>query len=236
MGKVKYIVMLLIIWINFNCNITEAAENSSYTNSNIKLSPNTSEKNIVNPLNPYEKIVVVDNLNKKIMLKHGPEGSLTIDYVSNFKFKDIYASNKDISVSAIPQEAYDSKNKRIQIPNFIQVSDTRGINGSWQVTVKQISNMITNSSKYPELKGATFSLNNIKHTTTGSFKVKTKSHIILTLGEEQVVMHANSGEGSGTNIVYWDSENVQLNIPGSIAKLNKKYYSELIWSISDTPN
>jgi hypothetical protein len=208
----------------------------SYTDGSIGFLSNEEEKPILNPNNPNEKITVIDTLDKNHTYSAGEKGVLTIDYVSNFQLGEVRATSQTDIVKAKEQEALTQSNRQVTVPNFIQVTDTRGTNSGWQLSVKQQIQFRTKSQTYPELTGAILQLRNGRHTSPVANDIWINENLDLTLGQEVIVMKAKAGENSGTNLYAWENQGVHLLIPGNSPKLAQTYQTTLLWSISDTPN
>lgn len=205
------------------------------TSGQIGLSPNKNEKPILNPLNPTEKLTVIDNLDASIQQSYGEQGVLTIDYVSNFQLGSHQATKETEKIKALDQKALTENQVEITVPNFIQITDTRGTNSGWQLTVKQVQQFTTNSKDYPELTGAVLSLNNGTYSTPTMNQLWIASNQTLTIGQEQVVMKAEEGTGGGTNLYFWKDQGIVLTVPGNSPKLAQTYQTSLVWSILDAP-
>ncbi|MTD38625.1 hypothetical protein GIX45_08285 [Erwinia sp. CPCC 100877] len=205
------------------------------TEGTVGLSANQNAKPILNPENPAEPITVIDNLNNTEKTSYGEDGVLTIDYVSNFQFGLQHASDETTVISASDQQAVTAEKITLTIPNFIQVSDTRGTNSGWKLSVKQCSQFHTDDQQYPELTGAILQLNNGKYTSPVDNTLWVKDAADLAIGQEEIVMRAAAGEGGNSNLLSWTNGGISLIIPGNSPKLAQTYQSELQWSILDTP-
>jgi hypothetical protein len=208
----------------------------SHTDGSIGFLANDGQKPILNPNNPNEKITVIDTLDENNKYSVGDEGILTIDYVSNFQLGEVMATSQTEIVKAKEQEALTQSNQQMTVPNFIQVTDTRGTNSGWQLSVKQQTQFQTDSQTYPELTGAILQLRNGRHTSPVANDIWINENLDLTLGQEVVVMKAEAGENGGTSLYAWGNQGVHLLIPGNSPKLAQTYQTTLLWSISDTPS
>lgn len=229
----KKTILCLFILLLFPLNVR--ADSNVETKAGVNLIPNGESKPILNPDNPSEKITVIDNLDESIQIAEGDRGILTIDYVSNFQFGTKTKDSKTIKALAKKQQALDSKNQQIEVSNFIQVTDTRGNNAGWKLTVKQASQFTTTSPVKGQLEGAFIELANGSFSSAIEKGLWINKNTVVSLNEEQLVMRAPSGKGGGTCILYWGGEGVSLTIPGSSTKLAQTYSSELQWCLSDTP-
>ncbi|MFR8960805.1 MAG: WxL domain-containing protein ElrC, partial [Enterococcus faecalis] len=122
------------------------AEEKNYeSNAIVEFTPDTSINKPVDPVNPdTEKPVepfdptTPDTGNKP---NEGTTGPLSIDYASSLDFGKNKISNKDEKYYANPQYFFladgsgpDLTNPK---PNYVQISDKRGTNAGWALTVKQ---------------------------------------------------------------------------------------------------
>lgn len=229
----KNIILGLIVLLLLPLNVY--AESNVETKAGVNLVPNDEAKPILNPCNPSEKITVIDNLDERVQVAEGERGVLTIDYVSNFQFGIRKMNSKTIKVLAKEQQALDSKNQQIEVPNFIQVTDTRGNSAGWKLTVKQDRQFTTSSPIKDQLEGAFIELENGLFSSAIGKDLWINKNTSISLNEEQLVMRAPFGEGGGTSILYWGGEGVSLTIPGKSTKLAQIYSTELQWFLSDTP-
>lgn len=229
----KKIILILIILLFLPLDVF--AESNVETKAELNLIPNDEAKPILNPYNPDEKITVIDNLDQSVQVAEGERGVLTIDFVSNFQFGMEKITKKTIKALAKEQQALDSMNQQIKVPNFIQVTDTRGNNAGWKLTVKQDSQFATTSPIYGQLEGAYIELENGSFSSPVGEGVWINKNTSISLNEEQLVMRAPFGKGGGTSILYWGGEGVSLTIPGKSTKLAQIYSTELQWYLSDTP-
>jgi hypothetical protein len=225
----KFIFLALLLFI------PDFAYAESRTEGTVHLSANQEPKPILNPENPAEPITVFDNLNNTEKKSYGERGVLTIDYVSSFQFGVQHASGNTTTVSASSQQAVTLQNKPLMIANFIQVSDTRGTNSGWKLSVKQCSQFHTDNQQYPELTGAILQLNNGKYTSPVDNTLWVNETTNLTIGQEEIIMKATPGEGGNSSILSWKNKGVSLIIPGNAPKLAQMYQTELQWSLLDTP-
>ena len=230
MKKKRYSLVLFLLFIAI------PVYGDSKTEGNIGILPNNNQKPILNPNNPNEKITVIDNLDDTNKYSFGEEGVLTIDYVSSFQFGQVKAVGKRTTVEANEQGALTHDNQQITVPNFIQITDTRGTNSGWQLSVKQKTQFQTKSQIYPELIGASLQFRNARHISSVDNDIWVNENVHLIPNQEEVLMRAPSGENGGTNILSWENEGVCLVIPGSSPKLAQTYNVTLVWSILDTPN
>jgi hypothetical protein len=186
----------------------------------------------------------------------GTGGPLSIDFVSSFDFGNHPLSNKDETYSAKAQKYSDGTT---HTPNYVQVSDLRGTNAGWVLTVKQLDEFkSTTQTKHDTLKGAAISLttnrvsSNSEEEAPDAFEINS-----LTPLAETTVMQADNGKGSGTWVNRWGeaehvidveltdkdgnkymdkvTPTVSLTVPGKYMKDAVKYRVSLQWSLSELP-
>lgn len=168
-------------------------------------------------------------------------GPLSIDYASSFHFGDQKISAKDETYYAALVDLNDGTTRQ----NWVQITDKRGTNAGWTLTVKQEQQLTSNDTSAEELKGAEIKIMNAAtKTATGNTSTAPSvapADITLTPGTEVSVMAAKQDEGTGTWVdsfgdVTTGDKSVSLTVPGTSTKIkDATYSSDLIWTLSDTP-
>ncbi|MGX6962978.1 WxL domain-containing protein [Vagococcus xieshaowenii] len=212
---------------------------------------------VVSPIDPENpdpdhSVVPWDPTNPDGHANIGTQGPLSIDYVSSFDFGANEISNQDTIYYANPQYYFNEdgtqKSEAIKKPNYVQISDFRGNNSGWCLTVKQSKQFTNNKTKNSMLIGAQVSLLNSQATSyiEEEDQIPEVNDIKLEPGETRIVMKANSGQGTNTWINSWNpieiledgvvkNTGIQLFIPGATPKDSVKYTTEFIWTLSDIP-
>lgn len=121
-----------------------------------------------------------------------------------------------------------------------EVSDTRGSNAGWTVTVNssKLSDK-TDPNKEVLLKGATLDLDGSKATVKnsaiadGSTIAKADTGALATDGTPGTIYSAKTGDGAGATTMQLDPANVTLNVPTNVE--TGTYTGQLNWTLSDTP-
>lgn len=178
----------------------------------------------------------------------GTSGPLRIDYVSNFDFGTIeFNGVDDVSVSAKP-ETWGNNGNTTNIPNFVQVTDERGENSGWELTVTQEGSFKTENDR--ELKAASITLSNIQaKSLNDSQDPEYASEVTLVPGDSESIAVADPTDpteiseaiGVGTSIIqFGDTEtmgkSVQLNVPGGVTvEKEEAYTTTLVWTLHNTP-
>jgi len=188
----------------------------------------------------------------------GTSGPLSLDFASSLNFG---TNNKitanDVTYYANAQKIIGKDNKEKYVPNYVQITDNRGKNAGWTLTVKQEGQLsyFTNAEKTDkkELKGAEIKFSDPKVSgQTGTDAVAPTATAIKLdpYGAESVVMSAEEGKGAGLWVNLWgkteemtDDEGnkvqknkaVTLTVPGSTLKDAKQYSTKLTWNLSDVP-
>ena len=110
-----------------------------------------------------------------------------------------------------------------EVPNFVQVTDNRGTNAGWKLTVKQNDQFKTADDK--ELTGATLTLKNgTLNSAAGSKAPTAAQNIALTPGQASDITTAQEEEGMGTwtnsfgKSVEDAEKSVELSVPGKTKK------------------
>lgn len=171
----------------------------------------------------------------------GSDGSLAIDYISDFQFGAQGISSKDKIYYAQAQKYQTTEGKTMSGPNFIQVTDVRGTWTGWKISVKQNA-QFKNGEK--ELKDAELSMNEgemISYNDQGHAPDAVNQIILGNIGSEYEVISASANQGMGTWLYRFGSDEssgsqaVQLSVPGSSVKYAGQYSTKLTWTLKDTP-
>lgn len=233
-----------------------AAENKQYeSNGIVEFIPNLDPTDPLDPENPDpEKPVNPIDPTDPDGPNPGTTGPLSIDYASSLDFGKNRISNKD-QVYFARAQAYQGDQK--DTANFVQISDNRGTNGGWTLTVKQETQLTSTTQTLNNvLTGAQITLNDptVNSNAQNVVAPDAKDNIALVPGQESVVTTAKAEAGAGTWATYWGAveeveevdENgdaqkvnvtkaIQLAVPGSTPKDAVKYQTKLVWTLTDVP-
>ena len=179
----------------------------------------------------------------------GTAGPLSIDYVSNFDFgSDNKISGDDKTYYAKPIEATDNGGNKVQRANYLQVTDKRGSNIGWYLTVTQGAQF--NDGK-ADLDGAklqmtnqTLNSKNMDLNNPSNIPAIDNATMTMTPGDDIKVLTAGKNQGMGTwtdafGVYDTDaakdtaSKAVSLEVPGNSAKNVASYTTDLTWTLSD---
>ncbi|MFQ7233308.1 MAG: WxL domain-containing protein [Enterococcus hulanensis] len=234
-------------------NAEEAKE--YHSNGVIEFIPSTDPIDPVDPENPDpgNPVQPIDPTNPGGP-NPGTQGPLSIDYASSLDFGKNRISNKDEVYFARAQKYQAGKNDS---PNYVQISDNRGTNKGWTLSVKQAEQL---KSATPTINntliGAQITLTNptVKSSILHGIEPTATESISLVPGETEVVTSAEDGTGAGTWATYWGiveeveeqdengtvqkvtvTKDVKLSVPGSTPKDAVKYQTQLVWTLSDVP-
>lgn len=238
-----------------------AAEAASYTsNGAVDFIPNTDPTNPVNPENPDPENPVnpVDPTDPDGP-NPGTNGPLSIDYASSLDFGVNKISNKNEVYYARAQGYLndDGTVATLKTANYVQVTDNRGSNAGWQLSVKQNGQFKNDATLNKELTGSVITLTSpvVRSNALGvSAPIAISAITLDAAGAESVVMTAENQTGAGTWVNTWgtvetvtekDQDNqdvladvttaVALSVPGSTPKDAVSYTTTLTWVLSDTP-
>lgn len=240
-------------------NSVSATEVAPYSSKgSVDFVPNMGVTDPVNPMNP-DPDNPVKPIDPSSTTNKGSNGPLSIDYASSFNFGVNKISNKNEVYYARAQTYFTDSGavSNLVTPNYVQVSDNRGNNGGWTLTVRQSGQFKNEETLNKELTGAQVTLSsptvssNAQNVTA---PIPTPSIALDVMGAESVVMSAATDAGAGTWVDYWgtvetitekDQNNkdvkadvvkaVALSIPGSTPKDAVSYETTLVWSLSDVP-
>ncbi|CAD5899719.1 conserved exported hypothetical protein [Carnobacterium maltaromaticum] len=201
-------------------------EDDSLTNP---LDPtNPDDENPITPLDPDDH-------------EPGTNGPLSIDYVSNIRFGLKKASGKNEVYWANLDGVKDSNGTDKEIPNFVQITDKRGVWKGWHLTVTQ-EKQFYNAAAKESLNGAQMTLMNaVPHSKDGAEAPTVKNPIALAPGVAQDVANAEESKGSGTWSVRFGQDNeeakqsISLEVPSTTTKAQGEYGTTLTWDLTDSP-
>lgn len=227
------------------------------SNGIIQFTPDTNPTDPVDPNDPdpANPIKPWDPFTPNHEAVPGTAGPLSLDFASSLNFGNNKITNKDTIYYAEPQFLWnDDKsdfNPSSARPNYVQVTDKRGTNSGWTLTLQQQGQFKNEQTLNKELTGAALSFVNGKATSIIKDVAKPKTFDIIDLipGETVNVMAAEKDAGAGTWVNYFgeietievEGEMVQKNkaislfVPGTTAKDAVKYETELLWTLTDAP-
>ncbi|MEG0552401.1 MAG: WxL domain-containing protein [Carnobacterium sp.] len=168
------------------------------------------------------------------------DGPLSIDHVSNLHFGEQLISAKPKTYYANLEKVKLGEDEK-EVPNYVQVTDKRGSNEGWYLSVKQEKQFATGEDV--ELDGAVLSLSNTQvKTTTDNKATPPTPNTTFSLtpdGTAVPVMSAQKDEGMGLWVGSFGNEttgenSVSLYVPGESAKQTATYSTTLTWTISNT--
>lgn len=184
----------------------------------------------------------------------GTNGPLSIDFASSIDFGKNKITNKDELYYAEPQylwnedqSDFDPSSARI---NYVQISDKRGTNGGWTLTVKQEEQFKNEDTLNNVLTGSEIKFTNGVARSNSKDVIAPKTvDMTLVPGVETTVMTAEVGTGAGTWVDgFGDLEEVEvdgktvkkntaitLSVPGSTPKDAVRYDTKLTWTLTDVP-
>ncbi|BCC57505.1 TPA: WxL domain-containing protein [Bacillus cereus] len=221
----------------------EAATMKSVTD--VSFTESEEITNPVNPLNPDETVESKDPNDKEDPHEPGTKGPLSIDYVSNFHFgKQVMSGNDQVYNAKLDTLKVKGAKESTEVPNYVQVTDNRGTNKGWKLTVKQNGQFIADDKDKTVLEGAELKLSNpvAKSATNEKYAPEVKEVTLNPNGDTQEVAIAAAEKGMGTWVTMYGEdakkgvESVTLSVPGSTAKIkDAKYQTSLTWTLEDTP-
>jgi len=223
----------------------------------VQFIPSTDPTDPVDPTNPdpSNPVKPIDPSDPNGEPEPGTKGPLSIDYASTLDFGLNEISNHDETYFARAQHYSDGTK---DTPNFVQISDNRGTNSGWTLTVAEKGQLTaTTDTLNKVLTGSEIKLTlpTVNSNAVGVTAPDPAATITLNPdGSQALVMAAKSGAGAGTWSDHWGSiesvpttdadgntknENVTkavtLTVPGSTPKDAVKYQTTLNWVLTDTP-
>ncbi|MDM7532506.1 WxL domain-containing protein [Lacticaseibacillus paracasei] len=174
---------------------------------------------------------------------NGTTGPLSLDYASSFTFGEAMISADDAKYYAKPQVFSQDDGKTVDRPNFVQVTDKRGMFEGWTLKVKQEKQFSVKDDDTKELTGAQlkFLNGNVTSTIDQQYAPTGQKEITLVPGSAEVApLAAAKDQGMGTWIYRFGDEqtmakSIELAVPGTSPKMAKEYVTELTWTLESTP-
>ncbi|KRK46133.1 WxL domain-containing protein [Dellaglioa algida] len=203
----------------------------------------------VDPTDPVDPTNPVDPIDPTDPVDPGTAGPLSIDYISNLDFgTDHKVSGTTATYYAKPIAAKDKDGKDVKRSNYLQVTDNRGTNAGWKLSVTQNKQFNNGTADLDgaalKMTGQVFNSTNMDATTTPT--ALNSGVITPTIGQDVQVVAAAKGQGMGTWTdsfgTYVDgNENtdasmkaISLEVPGKTAKaVGTTYSTDLTWTLTD---
>ena len=198
----------------------------------------------VPPVDPLDPEIEVDPENKPELPEN--QGTLSVDFVSQFNFGSQAISAHDQTYYAHPQRLLNGDgtvNEDEERPNYVQVSDRRSENerNGWQLAVTQKEQFQTETKT--ELAGAQLQLMNQQLVTAQGGKepfLQATNPLNLIPGNKRTLIRAEGNEGTGTWIYRFGNadtagESVALHVPKGATPEANQYSTTLAWELSAVP-
>ncbi|WP_430536311.1 WxL domain-containing protein [Listeria rocourtiae] len=223
-----------------NTTIANAAEVGSLNSTGsvtFKAQDSSDGNDPVNPLDP-DTPVDPDSTDP------GTNGPLSLDYVSSFDFGTQTISGETKTYTA-KLDKMSVGGSQIDVPNNVQVTDNRGSNTGWQLTVSENGQLTDESSR--NLDGAEIKIAKATAITKSDSDI-TAPTVATSIalnpdGTASMVMNAEADQGMGHWIDNFGADSteasdaVTLSVPGKSAKYaDSAYTTTLTWTLSDTPS
>lgn len=236
--------------------VTAAPVNNYDSNGAVEFTPNLDPTSPVDPLDPDPEnpVTPIDPTKPDGKPTDGTQGPLSIDFASSLDFGLNKISNKDQTYYARAQKFSGGTTDK---PNYVQVSDNRGSNAGWNLTVKQVGQFTATTPTVNDvLKNAAITLTSptVKSNSTAEAPTANDTIELVPDGPAVLVMSAAVETGAGTWDNSWgtveevtekDADNndvkanvtkaVTLFVPGSTLKDAVKYQTKLTWELADVP-
>lgn len=239
-----------------NAHAQDDYERNYQSGGMVEFVPDTDPTDPVDPTNPDPNNPVEpwDPTTPDHKPNPGTNGPLSIDFASSIDFGKNKITNKDELYYAEPQYLWNEDHSDFEPssakPNYVQISDKRGTNGGWTLTVKQDAQFKNEATLNKELTGSQikFTQGQAASNSTNIAEPKTVD-MTLVPGTTAKVMAADQGAGAGTWVDRFGTlEDVEINgqtvkknkaitlsVPGTTPKDAVKYETKLIWSLTDVP-
>lgn len=226
---------LLLLLLLFPGKVEAIDGGQIKTEGDIGFQKNTDITLPVDPLNPDKPLEP---------FKPPTAGPLSLNYVSDIQFGSYdLADSETIFYASLDTVQYaDSSKQSFKRPNFVELTDNRGLNTGWRLTVKQNGQL--KNANGAELNGAKLAFNNstivsldeVTAVPTGF----TKDAVIVSDNQNVLVMAAENGTGMGSWSVNFGQDDIEgessisLTVPKNSVKEKGHYTTSLTWTLSDS--
>jgi len=231
-GNLLWIVASLVLgatWLTGTGAAAKTTQNKSTAQVEFVTDPNTNPVPPVDPDgsgNPFPGDP--DDPDNK---GTGSRGHLTLDYISNLKFKQQGISNGFIQTTATNQKP------------FVQVSDRRGTGTGWSLLVQP--EPLVGYDDQEKIMAATLSLGYAYFLKSGSNVSRTPRVVAndtLPVGSYSLVARAQNGpdyfQGVGTWLLRLNTNPttpVSLQVADAAVTKQQTYQGKLSWQLTDAP-
>ncbi|MFB7159675.1 WxL domain-containing protein [Lysinibacillus sp. NPDC056232] len=184
----------------------------------------------------------------------GTGSPLSLDHVSNLDFgvREIANTEQGVTYYANAQELRTSEGSKY-VPNYVQISDNRGTNSGWTVTIKQEGQFSNASAQHKELTGSQiqFADPTVEGVSDAPPPINAEVITLDPNGAESLVMAAKPLAGAGLWVKSWGTveemtgdsgqkmlktKAISLTIPGETQTDTVTYSTKLTWKLSDIPS
>ncbi|WP_375179748.1 WxL domain-containing protein [Enterococcus rotai] len=237
----KFIVFLALLLSELSVETEAVWANDGLGNrSNAEISyiENTDITPPMDPTQPDKSTEIIS----PIPVPPGTSGPLSVDFAPHVIFGEHDGSQKnDVYYAKLTRIKKNTDGSEEEVPNFLQLTDNRGKNAGWRLTVKQ-NGQLKNSTH--SLKGAQMSLKNITLLSPNNREkpIVVKDVQLDPESDEPVeVSRATETTGKGTWQVMFGKDNeesktsIQVSVPGTTEKKKGNYSTSLTWELIDTP-
>lgn len=216
------------------------AVGSLTSNADISFTQDTAVTSPVNPTDPTAPV----SPNPGDPHQPGTGGPLSLDYVSNFHFGTKTIQTTDATYYAQLDQVQNASSTLISVPNYAQVTDKRGLNQGWKLTVKQNGQFKTTTATPSTLTNASMSLVAATPNSTQLIALAPVSAPVTldpTGAAASTVATAAIATGQGTWTLAFGSgagaaQGVKLTVPNATAKVTTdQYKTTLTWTLNDSP-
>ena len=198
-----------------------------------------TDNDLTKPVDPTDPEKPVDPVDPTDPMGPNPgtAGPLSIDFASSFQFGNQKITSETMDYYAKLQEFISS----LAGPNYVQVTDKRGTQEGWSLSVIQNGQFKTAQSEV--LAGASLSISSgtaISATDKQYAPTVVENHTFVPNSEMNLV-NVPAGKGMRTWIYRFGADAsegaaaVKLNIPGRSVKLAKEYRTTLTWYLKNVP-
>ncbi|MHC9537428.1 WxL domain-containing protein [Dellaglioa sp. BT-FLS60] len=213
-----------------------------HSTGSVSFKDDDSQTDPVDPTDPTDPVTPVDPTDPTKPVHPGTAGPLSIDFASSLAFGEQIISGDNQVYKAKVQSVTDKDGTR-DVPNYVQVTDKRGTNAGWTLTVNEGAQFASNGEK---LTGAELAIAAGKQTVAGKNAVDptvdpTATQTAQVIGTDaSTVMGAKADQGMGT----WTdafgkdaadaADAVTLTVPGTSKKnAGDTYTTDLVWTLTN---
>ncbi|WP_088815494.1 MULTISPECIES: WxL domain-containing protein [Listeria] len=239
MCKLKWSTSLLTILVGCMTFSGNAFAVGTETNADVTFqADDTGVTPPIDPTDPGADVTPTEPVNPT-------SGALRIDFAAALNFGTQKISGEAKNYNALYTEVTTALGGKKYVPNFVQVTDNRGSNSGWSLSVSGTEFV---SASHAVLEGAALTMSGVHLTSTmdSKFTPSVVATDVTLNASGQNLVTARENEGMATWAIAFGNlsgadelatnPNVSLHIPAEARKIaGETYTSTITWTLEATP-